>query len=233
MEFGYAFNYPFKDPDLFKKLIIVGLVTLIPVIGMFVVMGWMIALTRRIIRREEPALLPDLDFSVQLGDGFKAFVVYLVYLAPLFVIYALFAIGGIVGSQFIESLDMDTQGTIILISTLCLTGFIFLYTLFVSFIIPAAFAKVATEGSIKAGLQIGEVLATVKASIGSYLLVLVGVILANMIGSLGTVAFFFGWFITYPYSVAVAGVFYGMAYNAARENRGLPAPMPGTNLNTL
>ena len=71
MDFGYAFGYAFKDPDWFKKLAIMGLVTLIPVLGQFVLIGWMMALMRRVINRQEPALLPDLDFSAQLSDGFR------------------------------------------------------------------------------------------------------------------------------------------------------------------
>jgi len=87
MDFGYAFGYAFKDPDWFKKLAIMGLVTLIPVLGQFVLIGWMMALMRRVINRQEPALLPDLDFSAQLSDGFKAFVVGIVYQAPTLAVY--------------------------------------------------------------------------------------------------------------------------------------------------
>ena len=239
MDFGYAFGYAFKDPDWFKKLAIMGLVTLIPVLGQFVLIGWMMALMRRVINRQEPALLPDLDFSAQLSDGFKAFVVGIVYQAPALVIYILYAIVAAIGTAIAGTAEGDAINVILTIITVlggCTVVLVILYSLFASLLIPAAYSKVATEGTIKAGLQFKEVIATVKASIGSYLLALLGTILATaIIAPLGSIACGLGVLLTVPFAMTVNAALYGMAYNVAQGNRGLSAPLPpvDTNLNTL
>ena len=74
MEFGTPFSYPFKDPNWFKKFILPGLCMLIPVIGQFVLMGWMVEIVRRVIN-DIPDLLPELDFGSQLGKGFQTWVI--------------------------------------------------------------------------------------------------------------------------------------------------------------
>lgn len=50
MDFGSSFSFVFKDPDWVKKLLIMGLVTLIPVLGQLVLMGWMAEVLRRTAR---------------------------------------------------------------------------------------------------------------------------------------------------------------------------------------
>ncbi len=40
MEFGKAFTYVFEDKDWLKKIGIAALVSLIPLIGQLIVMGW-------------------------------------------------------------------------------------------------------------------------------------------------------------------------------------------------
>ena len=78
MNFGQAFTYVFEDPDWAKKLLIPALVSLIPIIGQLVVLGWMLEVTRRVIQ-QNPRPLPELDFGRQLGEGFKGFIIGLVY----------------------------------------------------------------------------------------------------------------------------------------------------------
>ena len=84
MNFGRPFSFAFEDPDWLKKIALAALVTLIPVVGQFFIMGWGLEITRRVIKGE-PTLLPDLDFGKNLGTGFKAWVISLVYSIPFMV----------------------------------------------------------------------------------------------------------------------------------------------------
>jgi len=58
MDFGRAFTYPFDDPDWLRKLAIIALISLIPIFGWFVLMGYIVEITRRVIYHEE-VLLPE------------------------------------------------------------------------------------------------------------------------------------------------------------------------------
>ncbi|MCD4698964.1 MAG: DUF4013 domain-containing protein, partial [Phycisphaerae bacterium] len=86
MDFGLAFSFPFQDEEWIKKILLTGVIFLIPVVGQIAVMGWALTITRRIIRND-PEPLPDWsDFGGYLGLGFKAFVVVLVFVLPIIIL---------------------------------------------------------------------------------------------------------------------------------------------------
>ena len=77
MDFAKAFKFVFDDPDWLKKIGVMALITLIPVVGTFVLMGYALETAQRVIRQDAEAL-PNLDFGAQLGLGFKGFLIALV-----------------------------------------------------------------------------------------------------------------------------------------------------------
>lgn len=74
MNFGKAFTYIFDDPKWLDKIIIPILFSLIPVVGMFVLMGYVLRTTRNVAEGVEYPL-PQCDFGDDLALGFKFFVV--------------------------------------------------------------------------------------------------------------------------------------------------------------
>ena len=87
MDFAKSFSFVFNDPDWIKKVLLIALVSLIPVVGMLVLYGWALQIAKKVIRKDsEPLLLPELDFGAQLSLGFKYFVLNLVYMIPVFLI---------------------------------------------------------------------------------------------------------------------------------------------------
>lgn len=218
MDFGKAFSYPFQDPDWVKKILIPAVVMLIPIVGGFIVMGWMLEITRRVIR-QDPTPLPELDFGKNLSDGFKGFVIGLVYAIPAII----FSLPPAIASSLIgtaDSSNVEAMGAVIAIVSVCCYGLLFIYSLLLAVVVPAALGNFVAKESLGAGLRFGEVFALVKAAPGAYLMVLLGVILASIIAQLGTIACVIGLFATFAYSFAVQGHFYGQAYNEATTNRG-------------
>ena len=83
MEFGKAFTFPFEDQEWLMKLGIAALVMLIPILGQFIVMGWALEVTRRVIQRD-PQPLPDWsDFVGHLVRGLQVAVIGFVYALPI------------------------------------------------------------------------------------------------------------------------------------------------------
>ena len=73
---GDSFAWPFQDPGWFGKMIVQGLITIIPIVGWIATAGWLIMTidNYRAGRRE----LPPAGFH--LGRGIALFVVYLIYI---------------------------------------------------------------------------------------------------------------------------------------------------------
>ncbi len=204
MQFGQAFSYVFKDPDWIKKLLLAGLVSLIPVVGQFFLAGWGLEVTRRLIDGEDPVLLPDLNFGATLGKGFQAAVIGFIYSIPVIIFALPMSLIGPIGAAM--DMDMDTLGMITMVVSVCCGGLILIYSIFMALMVPAALGNFVAKGGIGSGLQFKEVFGLVKARPVSYLLVLVGGIVSNFIGLLGSIACGIGVLITMPYSIALCMV---------------------------
>ena len=213
MKFGDAFTYVFQDPDWFKKIIIPALVgLLVPIVGQMVLLGWALKATLNVIRNN-PNPLPDMDFGGDLGRGFKAWVVGLVYAIPMFIFYLPIMIFSIVAGESGE----QSMAVIVAIAGACFGFLMLLYSIFMNLMLPAAYARVAVEDTIGAGLAFKEVFKMVKNNIVTYLLILVGTIAAGFISSLGSIACVIGIFLTVPYGMAIMGHLYGQGYLEAKN----------------
>jgi hypothetical protein len=210
MDFGKAFTFVFDDPDWLKKVAINALIGLIPLIGQIYLLGWGLEVARRVAMRSGTPL-PDVDFGTYLGHGFKAFVVTLVYTVPAFVI----AIPMVVVAAVAENagLDRDIANIILLIINLGGGLLILLYSLVMGLLLPAALTRAVVFGSIRDGLQFGQVFGLVRAAPVAYLLTLIGALLAATLASLlGSLACGVGIIFTMAYQQVVTGHFYGQAY---------------------
>ena len=212
MKFADAFTFVFQDPDWFKKIIIPGLIgVLIPIIGQIFLLGWALKVTLNVIRNN-PSPLPDMEFGADLGRGFKAWVVGLIYAIPMLIFYLPILILGLVAGESGE----QSMGFVVAIAGICFGFLMLLYGIVMGLMLPAAYAKVAVEDSIGAGLAFGEIFKMVKNNLVPYLLVLVGTLAASFIASLGSIACGIGILVTVPYSFAIMGHFYGQGYLEAK-----------------
>ena len=215
MDFGLAFSYIFKDPDWFKKVAIISLVGLIPIIGQLIVLGWMLQITKRVMDHD-PNPVPDLDFGGDLTRGFMAFVIGFVYTLPITLFSGITSILSVVVEN--SSGDQGLVG-IYTIFSVCLGLFAFLYGLFVGLLIPAAYTRYLEKESLGAAFDFGDVFKQVQQNLGAYFIVLLGTIVAGLIAPLGLVACIIGVLLTYTYSMAVMGHLYGQAHLEATKDK--------------
>jgi hypothetical protein len=217
MEFGTPFSFPFKDQDWFKKIIIPGLVAIIPIVGQMTLFGWGLDVARRLIKNE-PVLLPEFDFGRQLAQGFKGFVISLVYSIPLIIFILPINLVPIIGS----SMDSNTlQYLTIGVGCIC-GGLALIYAIAMALMLPASLGNFLAKDSLGAGFKIGEVFGLVKAAPVAYLLVLVGGIIAGIISGLGSIGCGVGILLTAPFGMAINGHFMGQAYKEAMAKLGSP-----------
>lgn len=217
MDFGKAFSFVFEDPDWLKKIVLAGLISLIPIVGQLYLTGYGLEVARRVIRHD-PRPLPDVAFGESLGEGFKALVIGLVYSIPVYLfVLPIALVPTLAGGNG----DYSGAEPLITLVSVCCSGLLILYALALSIWLPAAFGNMLARGSLGAAFRLGEVFALIKAAPGAYLLVLVGTLITGFIAPLGTIACGVGVVLTYTYGVVFMGNLYGQAYNAAIANKAL------------
>jgi hypothetical protein len=220
MDFVKSYTFVFEDPDWFKKLGLVALVSIIPIIGTFVALGWALEAGRRLIRRTQP-VLPELDFGAQLGLGFQSFLIGLVYSIPAIILYLpLVIVPAVIASTSSDQSSSAGSGVAMVVS-LCCGGLLLLYGLVMMVLIPAAHGNFLSTGQMSSAFNFKEIISLIRAAPGSYLLVLLGGIIGGIIAPLGGIACGVGVVLTYTYVMVVTGHLYAQAYLSAINNGAL------------
>ena len=205
MDIGLAFSFPFQDKDWVKKLILASVILLIPVLGIIVVLGWTLAITRNVIQGEAEPLADWSDFAGFLTLGFKGFLVSLVYALPIIVISIPFGIfAGLVDDQSAEAL--------IAFVSICFSCFSILYGVILAFIYPAAMGELAANDDLGAALNPARIFGLIRKAPNVYILTFLATIGAGFLSGLGVLLCFVGVLFTSAYAYAVYGHLFGQAY---------------------
>ena len=210
MDFGLSFRFIFDDKDWFRKVALPALCGLIPVIGQFIISGWGLKATKNVIDGNEHNALPDLEFGADLGRGFMAFLISLIYSLPVAILVGISA-----GLFAWGSSDMSEAGRVIpfvLGGCIGLVGLLF--GILIAFMGVVAIANYVAKGRFGAAFNFKEIFALLKRSFGSWLLVILGQILAlGIIAPLGAIACGIGALFTLAFGTAVYSHLLGQAYN--------------------
>jgi hypothetical protein len=205
MDIGLAFSFPFQDEEWVTKLILVGVILIIPVLGIILALGWTLAITRAVIRGEAEPLVGLSDFADLLTLGFKAFLISLIYALPIVVLSVPFG--------FISSLiESESAQALVAIVSLCFSCFSLLYGLALAFIYPAAFAELAANDNLGAALNPSHIFGLVRKAPNAYVLTFLATLAAGFLAGLGILLCFVGVLFTSAYAYAVYGHLYGQAY---------------------
>ncbi len=210
MDIGRAFVYPFEDPDWLKKIVIVAVISLIPVIGQIWLLGWSIEITRRVIKKDPIQLAGFDDFGGMLMLGLKAFVIGFVYSIPMFFFILPPSITPLI-------FDPNQSSALISLVITCFTCLMLLYGILLAFIFPAAFGELAATDQLGSAIHPGRILGLLRADPGAYVITWLGAIAAGFIAGLGIILCFVGVIFTMTYAYAIIGHLYGQAYIQATE----------------
>jgi Protein of unknown function (DUF4013) len=198
-ELSDSIAWPSRDPEWVGKVLLTGLVLIVPVVGQLVLLGWMLAALDN-LRAGRP-VLPPAGFS-HLGRGVNLFVVYLVYGAVLVVVFGL-----LFGAGLALTLSSSSAGSLIGVA-LILLGYAILIVAGLALTLFAPAVIVATErGGIAGGLNAPGVIRLIGVDIEESLRAGLFALVAALIGSIGAIACLIGQYFTTPYGYAVlAGV---------------------------
>jgi uncharacterized protein DUF4013 len=198
---GEAFVWPFRDPDGVTKILVVGLILLIPIVGAINSLGWMLAALHRLRAGEER--LPPANFD-HLGRGFRLFVVFLVYYLVLTAAAAAVYLPAIL--LLAEQGRQESSNPFLVLLGLAMSLLAFsvvtLGSILMTFLTPAIILQ-ADGGGIAAGLRVAEVVRRARASLTSTLVAGLMLIAASLVAQLGIVVCVVGVVFTAAYAFAM------------------------------
>lgn len=203
MKFGKAFTYIFDDSEWFDKLLIPILVSLIPVVGSFAFMGYVLR-TIANVARGEAYPLPRFNFGEDLGRGFRYFLVGLVWAIPVMIMTGLIFIPT-------TALERDSGNPIAWIFIALLGIGLFIYAMFLMLFQPIIMANFAVKDKFSAGFEIGNFFRRLGNNFGAWLLVIAGTLIGGFIAPLGAIVVI-GVFITTAYVQLMVAHLTGQAY---------------------
>ena len=208
MDFGKAFRYVFLDKAWFKKLIIVALWGLVPVIGVLVLGGWGLKVGKMVMDGHAAGNLPKVAFGQDLRRGFFASLIDFAYALPAVIFFTV----TILLARFGFRAEGLIGGLLIILGGLF--GLVGLASFVLWFLVgSAAFANFLAENRFGAAFKLRELFRLLRNSLGSWILVVIGQFVAMMVlAPLGTVFFGVGLLFTTAYGAVFWSHLLGQAY---------------------
>ena len=197
---GQAFGWPFRDPSWVSKILIQGLILIIPIVGWIAAAGWlMIAFENARAGRDE---LPEAGFHLQRGIGI--FGVYVIYAIVLNIpAWILDGVGNATGTVVTSS-----NGFTYRVSPISSVGSIwsFLAGLLLDFLLPSLIVLTFHHG-FSGGLDVGRVWRYATSNMSNSVIAGLLIFVTGLIAGLGLIACCIGIFFTAIYALTVqAGI---------------------------
>jgi len=209
VNFTKAFTYIFEDERWFDKLIVPLLVSLIPVIGQFVMLGYILRTINNVANNELNPL-PTFDFGEDLSRGFRYTLINLVYSLPAFLL-ALLLMLPINMMNNNSGTGAEVFGIMLMLLIVCL---IVVYALALFLIQPISMSNFAVKNTFASGFEFGNFFKRLRTDFKAWLLVYAGSILAGLIAPLGSIVFFIGVVVTTFYGQLLVAHLSGQAMTA-------------------
>lgn len=210
-DIGKAFSLPFKDPSWASKFVIAALFMLLCLLGVGipVIVGYLIQVTQRVIRREEPPLPEWSDIGVKFVLGFKYCVVYLIYLIPVFLL-VIPVIGLAVATSATDAPEM--VGVLSIIYIFGFTLLVIPYSLLLTAIFPIVAYRFALREKISDAIDLGKIFKDFRVNWQNTAVVALIAIGIQSFAFIGILFFLIGVFFTVFYVYLVSAAMHGILY---------------------
>ncbi len=225
LDIGRAFQFMFEDPEWIKKILIGGIVSLIPIVN-FATLGYMLEVIKN-VADGNPRPLPDWNnFGTLFMKGLYAFVGVLVLSLPLILVWCcIIAVSTALGGSSGSSSDSSTSGIIGVVIS-CLSCLMVLYGIALAVYSYAALTRFALSGQLSTFWDFRGTLALIQSNLSGYLIALVMTIVASFIAGFGTILCFVGVLFTTFWAQLFSGHLFGQFARISGAAGMAPAPMP-------
>jgi hypothetical protein len=211
MDIGKAFSYVFEDEGWISKILIGGLVVLIPFVGWLAAAGYMMKVAQNVAQGNQRPLPAWNEFGEHFMRGLHVLVIGLVYAIPVLIVTIPYIF------IVIASASSGRGGEAVGGLLACLfVPLMIILGLLSSLLSYAALARYVTTNNLSDALKFSEVIASVRSNFMPWLMLLLVGILAQFVGSLGGVACGVGALFTGFYAMCVQG--HALGQTVAKQN---------------
>ena len=200
MDIGKSFGFVFEDEKWITKVLIGGLVSLIPIVD-FAALGYAVRTLKNVAEGAERPLPDWGEFGDFFVKGLMVFLAVLIYSIPAILLSTM----GAVITAVASSGSQDTVSGALAVCTAAISCVAVLYSLIVALWAPAAAVDYAMSGEFVAFFRFGEIWSLISANLGGYIVALVVAWLASLVASLvGAILCLVGTLFTSFWAVLVA-----------------------------
>ncbi len=220
MDIGKSFGFVFEDEKWVTKVLIGGLVNLIPIVN-FATVGYGVRALKNTADGEERPLPDWGEFGDLFVKGLMVVVGALIYAIPIFLLTAMAAIVAAVAGS---GSNQDAVSGVLSLCTAGLTCVQVIYSILLGLWLPAAVVGYAMTGEFAAFFRFGEIWSFVSRNVGGYIVALVVAWLASLAASIvGGILCGVGILFTTFWAMLVSAHLLGQLQ---RESSGLVTPRP-------
>jgi Protein of unknown function (DUF4013) len=220
-DYSDSIGWPTKDPQWISKIIVQSLITIIPIVGLMALLGWMLAALDNLRngRRE----LPGAGFA-HLGRGVTLFLVFLVYGIAIAVVFGVIVF---IGFLLAAAGSNNNVGVLSGLGALLIVlAYGILIVAGIAFYFLMAPIIVATErGGFGGGINFRQVFEMARSNPSSTLFAGLFILVGHLIGSVGSILCGIGVYLTIAYGYAVMAAVVAV-YERQSAAQQLPPPQP-------
>lgn len=194
MDFGKSFTYVFEDPNWMMKVLIGGVVGMIPIVN-FAVLGYMVTTLKNVADGQTQPLPEWSNFGDHFMKGLYVFVGALIYTAPVILLYCcIFALSAVLPAAG-GALGRDVGNALASLAgllSLCLSCLILIVALAVAIFFPAALVRFAMSNQLSTFWDFRGVLDLVRANLSNYIIAILIMWVAGFVAGFGVILCFIG-----------------------------------------
>ncbi len=216
MDIGKAFTYVFEDPNWIMKVLIGGVLLLIPIVN-FVVIGYALTTLKNVADGQATPMPEWSDFGAHFMKGLYAFVGILVYFLPAIVIYCCVIVLSTVVSgganQAGGRTAGDTVSTVVGLVSICLWCLLSLYALLAGLTLAAPLTRFAmSENQLSLFWDFRGNLDFIRDNLANYAIALLVGLVAGFLSQLGLILCLIGVLFTTFWSYLVQAFLFGQLW---------------------
>ena len=211
MDWGKSFTYVFDDKDWPTKVLIGGVLSMIPVVNLVAVGYGLKALKNAAEGSEHPLPTWD-DFADYFVKGLISVLATFVWSLPIVAATVLvWLLSALTGYDYSESSRATTPFLVCLWSLSCMSG---IYGLFLAAVLPAALAQYAVKGDFGAFFHLRDIFRFIARNLGNYVLAILLAVVAAFISQFGVVLCCIGITFTEFWATLVGSNLLGQVYHS-------------------
>jgi hypothetical protein len=232
IDIGRSLSFITEDEQWISKVLIGGLILLIPIVGQIAMLGYMIETGQNLTRGREKPLPEWGEFGSKMLMGFHAFLISLVYALPVVLLVFIFVcvIGAMAAGA--EGREEELAGGIVA-AMFCISPLIIILGLLIQIATFAGWVRyIRTGASLGSAFAVGPVWEMLRASPGTWLITFLVYLLFSVLASLGGIACGVGALFTTMYAFIGFGHVLGQLAGPAGDAGSVggysdPIPSPG------